>query len=175
MTREEIDANDLRVNSTTLWKEQWLLLTSGDYEQGHYNSMTVAWGSMGVMWKKPFVQVVVRPGRYTYEFIEKYPDFTLSVLPEGFRNTMSLMGSESGRFKDKIAESGLTPLASLSVKAPAFSEAELILECRTMYRDTIKPECFKDESLEINYPLKDYHTLYFAEILRACGTSDYWK
>ena len=36
--------------------------------------MTVSWGSMGMIWNKPFIQVVVRPQRHTFEFMEKYPD-----------------------------------------------------------------------------------------------------
>ncbi|QEN07991.1 flavin reductase family protein [Oceanispirochaeta crateris] len=175
MTRANIDVNELSVEPTAIWKDSWLLLTSGNLKDGLFNTMTVGWGSLGVMWKKPFVQVVVRPGRYTYEFMENYPDFTLCALPDDFRNTMSLMGSISGRFKDKIAESGLTPLASLRVGSPSFEEAELILECKTMYRDRIKPENFYDDSLEMNYPLKDYHVVYFGEILRATGVSKYQR
>jgi flavin reductase (DIM6/NTAB) family NADH-FMN oxidoreductase RutF len=85
------------------------------------------------------------------------------------------VASISGRSKDKIAESGLTPLASLRVGSPSFEEAELILECKTMYRERIKPENFYDDSLDMNYPLKDYHLVYFGEILRATGVSKYQR
>jgi len=32
-----------------LWEDQWLLLTSGDFEEKRFNAMTVSWGSLGVM------------------------------------------------------------------------------------------------------------------------------
>ncbi len=173
MKRETIEAGDLRLDSVKLWEKRWLLLCSGDYASGHYNAMTVAWGSVGVMWHKPFAQVVVRPGRYTYDFMERYPEYTLSVLPEDMRESMSLMGSKSGRDMNKIEAAGLTVLPSETVAAPAFDEAELILECRKSYRQPFDPACFLDEKIEINYPRKDYHIVYYGEILNITGTADY--
>ena len=58
-----------------LWDVQYLLLTSGDYSTSHYNAMTIGWGSIGYIWRRPFIQVVVRPTRYTYEFMEKYDGY----------------------------------------------------------------------------------------------------
>jgi hypothetical protein len=94
-----------------------MLLMCGDYGIGHYNAMTVGWGSLGTMWGRPFVQVVVRPSRYTYEFMEQYDTFTLGAFPEEYRDAMLLLGTKSGRDGDKIGESGLTPIASVQVAA----------------------------------------------------------
>ena len=173
MNRKNIDPENLSVQAASIWSQQWLLLTAGDFKSGHYNAMTVGWGSIGTMWRKPFVQVVVRPGRYTFEFIERYTDFTLSVLPEKQRKALQLMGSLSGKDRDKIKEAGLTPLACELSGAPAFDEAELILECRTLYSDVMHPEKFKDPALEKHYPSKDYHHIYYGEILRASGVDRY--
>jgi flavin reductase (DIM6/NTAB) family NADH-FMN oxidoreductase RutF len=173
MNRQNIDIKRLNLNPIPLWSDQWLLLCAGDSEKDDYNAMTVAWGSMGVMWHKPFAQIVVRPGRYTNEFMEKYPDWTLSVLPESYRSAMNLMGSKSGRDMDKINDAGLSTCPSLKVGSPAFNEAELILECKTLYRDLMKPESFVDKSLDMKYPQKDYHIIYYGEILAARGTDRY--
>ena len=54
----EVDPTKLSIEAVDLWMNQWLLLTSGSRED--YNMMTVAWGSIGCMWEKPFAQVVVR-------------------------------------------------------------------------------------------------------------------
>ncbi len=173
MNRQEINLKEFTLKPTALWSGRWLLLTAGDFEKGEYNSMTVAWGSLGTMWHKPFAQVVVRPQRYTFEFMEKYPDFTLSVLPADQIKTMQLMGSKSGRDEDKIALAGLTPMVSQTVGAPAFEEAELIMECRKIYRDVIKKDSFLDPDLDSNYAQGDYHTIYFGEILKVMGTDSY--
>jgi hypothetical protein len=76
MNRSPIPIDRLLVKPMYLWDTQHWLLTSGDFAQGSYNMMTIGWGSLGVMWGRPFVQVVVRPVRYTYEFMERYDTFT---------------------------------------------------------------------------------------------------
>ncbi len=173
MNRINIEPKDLTVKATDIWADRWLILTAGDFKSGKYNPMTVAWGSIGTMWHKPFAQVVVRPQRYTFEFMERYPDFTLSVLPAEQKKAMQLMGSVSGRDRDKISEAGLTVMASEIVQAPAYDEAELILECRTLYTDKMRPEGFKDPALDNNYKAADYHRIYFGEILRVSGLDKY--
>jgi flavin reductase (DIM6/NTAB) family NADH-FMN oxidoreductase RutF len=104
--------------------------------------MTVGWGSMGGMWGKPFVQVVVRPGRYTFQYMEKYPTFTLCAFPESCKKALTVLGTKSGRNSDKISESGLTVIESKVVEAPSYKEAKLILECRKMYWQDMDPKNF---------------------------------
>ena len=40
-----------------------------------------------------------------------------------------------------------------------------VLECRKIYWDDMEPEHFLDEDIEKKYPKKDYHRIYFGEIL----------
>ncbi|HHS12800.1 MAG TPA: flavin reductase family protein [bacterium] len=166
-----IPVDRLLVRPHFLWNHQWLLLTSGDFRSGHFNTMTVAWGSLGTMWHRPFVQVVVRPSRHTYTFMEKYDTFTLCAFPEAFREALQLLGSVSGRDEDKIARSGLHAAACPGVEAPGFEEAELMIGARKIYRYDLEPEQFLDSDIESNYPGGDYHRVYFGEILSVQGVS----
>jgi flavin reductase (DIM6/NTAB) family NADH-FMN oxidoreductase RutF len=128
--RTDIPLEQLGVLPFRLWNQRWFLLAAGVYsprETGGFNVMTVSWGSLGVIWGKPFALVVVRPGRHTRGFMEKSESFTLSVLPERLRGVLDFCGSRSGRDEDKVKATGLTPLASRRVPAPSFEEAELIL------------------------------------------------
>ena len=161
----------LRINE--LWKNQWLLLTVGNFEEGDFNTMTVAWGSLGVMWNKPFAMVVVRPTRYTFGFMNRFPDFTLSAFPSEYRKDLSLLGKKSGRDGNKIAKTRLHPIASQKTTSPAFAEAELILECRKTYWDDMNPEHFLEPSIRKNYEKHDEHRIYFGEVLRIKGTEKY--
>ena len=86
MNRITIKPENLTARIHFLWNDQWLLLSCGDFKNNEFNCMTVGWGSIGTMWSQPFVQVVVRPTRYTHLFMEKYPDKTLWIInPEGER------------------------------------------------------------------------------------------
>jgi flavin reductase (DIM6/NTAB) family NADH-FMN oxidoreductase RutF len=156
-----------------LWDKQWLLLTCGDFASADFNCMTVSWGSLGVMWNKPLAQVVVRPVRYTYQFMEKFPTFTLCAFPRTYRKALNLLGTLSGRDGDKMAASGLTPQAAITVAAPVYAEAELAIECRKMYWQDLDPSHFIDPDIDKNYPQKDYHRVYFGEIVAVNGVEKY--
>jgi flavin reductase (DIM6/NTAB) family NADH-FMN oxidoreductase RutF len=173
MVKNKIAIDQFTARIHYIWSEKWFLLTSGNFQEANYNTMTVAWGSFGIMWNKPFVQVVVRPTRYTYNFLQDYESFTLCAFPERYRDALKLLGSKSGRDGDKIAETGLTPTSSKVVDAPCFEEAELIIECKKLYWDDIDPLNFLDKTIQNNYPKKDYHRIYFGEIYNIEGIDYY--
>lgn len=171
MIRKPISLLALNARVHHLWHKQWFLLTSGDFEKQDFNTMTVGWGSLGTMWSKPFVQVFVRPTRYTFEFMERYDGFTLSAFSADHRKALSLLGTKSGRDGDKIKEAGLNPITSAQVTAPGFAEAVLILECKKMYWDDLDPSRFLDTGIDRHYSEQDYHRIYFGEVVAAFGTS----
>lgn len=173
MSRVPIRTDHLVARVHHLWLKQWLLLAAGDFEKGDFNAMTVGWGSLGTMWNKPFAQVVVRPTRYTYNYMERYGDFSLCAFPEAYRDDLQLLGTESGRDGDKIAKTGLTPAAGRQIASPVFAEASLILECRKIYADDFRPEMFLASEIENAYPERDYHRVYFGEIVTAEGEAPF--
>jgi flavin reductase (DIM6/NTAB) family NADH-FMN oxidoreductase RutF len=169
MERHEIAIDDFSIKPIHQFDKGWFLLTAGDLAGKVFNAMTVSWGGIGYIWRRPIVQVVVRPTRYTYQFMEEYDSFTLCAFPEDNRDALSLLGSKSGRNGDKILESGLTPIASQKVAVPGYAEAELIIECRKIYWGDIDPQHFLSADIHQNYHLKDYHRFYFGEILHLEG------
>jgi len=173
MQRQIIDISKLHIQPHNLFHHQWVLLAVGDFQSGEFNAMTIGWGALGTMWSKPFSFVAVRHSRYTYEFMEKFETFTLSAFPEEYQDALNLLGTRSGRDGDKIADSGLTPEASIQVPAPSFTEAEIIIECRKIYADDLNPAHFLDESIYRHYPNRDFHCIYYGEILAAAGTEKY--
>ncbi len=173
MIRKAIDIAQLKVQPHHLFNNQWLLLTAGDFEKRDFNTMTIAWGALGTMWSKPFALVAVRHSRYTFEFMEKYDNFTLSVFPKQYQDALTLLGSRSGRDGDKIAASGLTPEAAHRISSPTFEEALIVLECQKNYGDDLEPEHFYDPDIMNHYPRKDYHRIYFGEIIQTFATDEY--
>lgn len=169
MSLQNIPFDLWQVKPHDLWDNQSLLLTSGDFSTGKYNCMTVGWGSFGTMWSRPFVMVVVRPQRYTFEFMESFGSFTLCAFPEKYQPALALLGSRSGRDGNKIQESGLTAICSNEVAAPSFKEANLIIECNKVYWEDMKPDHFLAGYIQSKYPNSDYHRIYFGEILSIFG------
>ncbi len=175
MNRVEISFDKFSLDIFKSWGSDWFLLTAGIHKPGKFNTMTVAWGSFGVMWQKPFAMVVVRPSRHTHAFIEKFDTFTLCAFPPEYRKVLNYCGTKSGRDVDKVKETGLTLIGSAKVDAPGFDEAELIVECRKIYFDDIKPKNFLDASIERNYSGTDYHGVYFGEVVSINGVKKYLK
>ncbi len=158
------DVLNLKENVFHLLESDWMLLTAGI--AGKYNMMTAAWGGLGILWRKPVAYIFIRPQRYTYEFAEKYPNLTISFFGEDQRHILNLCGSKSGRDIDKMNIDGLTPI-EMDSGAVSFKEARLILDCRKIYFDDLEPSGFVDQSIDKNYPIKDYHRMYVCEILNA--------
>ena len=173
MKLHAIKADELLMQPIALWDHDWLLLTSGDFSKGTYNAMTVAWGGFGNMWNLPIAVIVVRPTRYTFEFINTFTDFTLCGFEKEFQTALKILGTKSGRDGDKIAASGLTPQAAEKVKAPVFQQANLHIECRQIYRTDYEPSQFLDKRIIKNYSDNDFHTLIFGEILASRGSEKY--
>jgi flavin reductase (DIM6/NTAB) family NADH-FMN oxidoreductase RutF len=161
----KVDVTKLPLDAVDLWMNQWLLLTAGTLDD--CNMMTVAWGSVGCMWSKPFAQIVVRPQRHTRKYIEQFDSFTLCAFPEKYRQDLLTLGTISGSDGDKLPQTGLTLKESQSISAPSYHEANLILECRKIYCQDMDPSGFLDEIIHDSYPAKDYHRIYFGEILAA--------
>ncbi len=173
MHRNEIDPESLTILPHHLFHYKNVLLTSGDYSAGEYNTMTIGWGGIGTMWSRPSVMVFVRPSRFTYEFMEKSKDFTLTTFPRAYNPAIELLGTKSGRDGDKIAEAGLTPIASIKTTSPGFDEAELIIECVKLYWQDLAPEQFLDSEIFKFYTKQDFHRFYIGEIVHIAGTADY--
>ena len=158
---QEIALKDLKFNPFTMINHEWMLLTAGNEHK--CNTMTVSWGSLGVLWNKPVATVYVRPTRYTLEFLDREETFSLCVFEEKYRAALNYCGSHSGRDGDKIKAADLTPL--FDGTTPYFQEAKAVLVCKKLYRQDFDPACFLDPSLDAaNYPKKDYHKMFVASI-----------
>ena len=135
----------------------------GASADGRVNAMTASWGGMGVLWNKNVVFVFLRPQRFTKTLVDKAEYFSLSFFGEEARGMLTYMGRVSGRDEDKIAAQGLNfdPVNG----APVFEKAQTTLICRKLYRQTLDEKCFIDGTIaEKNYPAKDWHDVYVAEI-----------
>lgn len=158
---KEIKPEECKDNAFTMIGKEWMLIAAGDSEKS--NAMTASWGGVGVMWGRNVAYIVVRPQRYTKEFLDTKERFTLNFLPEEYRKALNYMGTVSGRDTDKMKESGLH--VTVQDEVPAFEESRMVLVCRKLFVQEMKEESFlQQEIVEKWYPNKDYHTLYIAEI-----------
>jgi len=159
---KEIGPESIEGNPFEMIGKQWFLITAGTMES--YNTMTGGWGALGYLWNRNVALAYVRPVRHTFVFTEKHPLFTLSFFPEESRDALKYCGSHSGRDVDKASETGLTPFAP-TPETVSFTQANLIMVCRTLYAHFLKPENFADQGLNrLCYPEPDHHRVYIGDI-----------
>ncbi len=173
MIKREISLDTLHLDGIDL-TNRCMLITAGKLDDGNYNTMTANWGFFGTIWFNPSVLLVLRPQRYTFEFIKEYEDFTISILPEQHKAIYALMGSSSGRDSDKMNRNPLTAIASEKVASPSYAEACLTLECQKLYIGDLDGNGIVDPHIiEEDYPNRDFHKMVIGKIVHAWKTEDF--
>lgn len=134
---QKIEPRDIEGNVFRMFHEEWFEVAAG--KPGDMNLMTIAWGTMGMLWNKPVVTVYVSTSRYTYEFMEKNDYFTITHFPASMRDKLQYLGTASGRDEDKVAGAGLTAEFT-DLGNPIFAEADLAIECKKLYAEQFKAD-----------------------------------
>ncbi|ELC8442816.1 flavin reductase family protein [Clostridium perfringens] len=157
----KIKNEELKESPFKLIGKDWMLITAKKDDK--VNTMTASWGGLGVMWGKDVAYIVVRPQRYTKEFIDNSDTFSLTFFDDEYKKTLGYLGKVSGRDEDKISNSNLT--LNTCENTPYFEEGKVILVCKKLYGQYLDPKCFLEDGIDERwYPEKDYHMLYIAEI-----------
>lgn len=159
---KKISAEEIQGNAVKMIGSDSMLITAGNIKS--FNTMTAAWGGIGFLWKLPVVYIFIRPQRYTYEFVENNDYFTISFFEKEYRKILNFCGTKSGRYYDKMAETGLIPFETEN-KNIIYEQSYLSLECEKVYFDDVKAENFLTENIHKLYPAKDYHRMYVGEIV----------
>lgn len=158
---KELGAEEFNKNPFQLIGREWMLVTAKKGDK--MNTMTAAWGGLGIMWDKNVAFIVIRPSRYTKEFIDSADTLSLTFYDKEYKKQLAYLGSVSGRDEDKISKSNFTVV--YEGETPYFKEANLAIICKKLFRQEFTPDSFVENGLvEKYYPGKDYHTLYIAEI-----------
>jgi flavin reductase (DIM6/NTAB) family NADH-FMN oxidoreductase RutF len=158
---KEIKPEEFKESAFKLIGKDWMLITAA--KEDKVNTMTAAWGGLGVMFNKNVVYAVIRPQRYTKEFVDYADTFSLTFFEDSLKKQLGYLGKVSGRDEDKISKANLT--VQYEKATPYFEEAKLVIICKKLYTQDFKPENFLDKELEQRwYPENDHHTLYIAEV-----------
>ena len=156
---KEITAKEINGNLIKAIADEWMLITAGD--KNGYNMMTASWGFIGEMWGSDSVSIMVRPQRYTMDFIDNNDYFTLSFYGDK-KEIHKVCGSMSGRDVNKTELTGLTPIFIDS--SVYCDEARLVIVCKKQYVQRLSEDCFIDKEPLKWYDNKDYHYMIIGKI-----------
>lgn len=139
-----------------------------------FNFMAISWGTMGVLWNKPVINVYVRECRNTFDSVQE--EFTVSVSDKTEAEVMKIAGTMSGRDVDKVALLKPEFVDSEIINVPGYKQMPFTLECKVLHKmefdwDQIPEEAkkmFHSSSNDKGYHddgKRDFHTVFTAEIV----------
>jgi flavin reductase (DIM6/NTAB) family NADH-FMN oxidoreductase RutF len=126
------------------------------------NTMTIGWGFVGYMWRKPHFMVMVRPQRYTQSLLMYADSFTVSVPYGGLEDELRVCGTQSGKDIDKSKVVNFVP--AKAVDSPVVAGCDMYYECKITYFDLMEARRVPVEVEKSMYN-EDHHVFYFGEIV----------
>lgn len=173
MKKRKIDVMDY---SSDIVKELPKGIFLNTKSNGKFNSMAIAWGTIGYNWNRPVFACYVREGRFTRELLDENPEFTISVPVGAYdKKIMKVCGNQSGRDVDKVQEANLTLVEPETNSVNGIKELPLTIECKVIYRQEQDLSLLPDDILQRYYPQdvdssnpgsnQDFHITYFGEIV----------
>lgn len=142
------------------------VIMSGD--SANANAMTIGWGALGnyTGYNCPIVTIFVAPARYTHEYLEQYPRFTLMEFDNP--DIPRYLGTHSGRDGDKTEALGLH-IAYTENGTPYYVEAKTVIECEIMTVFHQTADDFRSQHMSSFYEnfSAGIHTAYFGKVIGA--------
>ncbi|MBR2028621.1 MAG: flavin reductase [Oscillospiraceae bacterium] len=147
--------------SLSIFQSDWALVTAGSTD--NCNTMTIGWGGLGTLWRKPVCTVYVKPCRYTHSFMDANDYFTVSFFGDEYRSALSVLGTKSGRDGNKIAEVGFDVVPC--GESVTFRQAKTTLLCRKIYRQDLSADAMPADVIEKYYTEEAPHTVFIGEVI----------
>lgn len=148
-------------NPFDLFKEWGITLVKNN---DNVNPMTIGWGGLGILWRKPCCTVYIHKVRYSKELFDKEDLFSVSFFNmDKYKKELSLFGTVSGKDVDKTKESGFSVKYHMDI--PYYEEADVIIFCKKMGQTDFDPTKINVDAINEWYQKDGVHTIYFGEII----------
>ncbi|MCI9518012.1 MAG: hypothetical protein HFK08_01995 [Clostridia bacterium] len=132
-----------------------------------HNVMSTHWGVIGTLWNKQVFVLPVRESKLSHEIIESTKSFAVCMPIKDMRDEIVLCDHLSGFKADKFAELRLHPKRARHIDSYVVGDCGYILECKVILSTNMSKANMSDELLKDMYFHKDFHTMYFGEIVDA--------
>jgi flavin reductase (DIM6/NTAB) family NADH-FMN oxidoreductase RutF len=163
--RKEIGTFDVFRETLDKLKGNGIILLAGNPP----NPMTIGWGTLGEIWHMPVFTVLVRPTRFTFNLMEESKTFAVCLFSDNYKKELAICGSKSGRDTDKMKSCGFTLENGIRIDTPFITEADIHYECRIVHKHPLDANMLDAKVDQRFYPKKDYHMVYYGEILGVYG------
>lgn len=148
-------------NPFAIFKEWGITLVK---DKDNANPMTIGWGGLGILWRKPCCTVYIHKTRYSKSLFDNEKSFSVSFFDKDrYKKELEIFGSVSGKEFDKTKASGLT--LNYYQDIPYYEEADVIIFCKKMGQTDFDINKVDEDSINTWYQKDGVHTIYFGEII----------
>ena len=158
--RVQVELSEVFQETMTKLAGDGILLVAGDTP----NPMTIGWATIGHIWNKRIMTVMVRPIRYTFGLMETFKDFSVCILPHEYHKELNFCGTRSGRDVNKLEACNLNVEKCAKVDSFFISESTIHFECRIVHKHWLDPVSLDPAIVSRYYPNNDFHMVYYGEI-----------
>lgn len=158
--RKQVDLFDVFHETLDKLAGDGILLVAGDPP----NPMTIGWATIGSIWNRQIMTVLVRPVRHTFSLMQTAESFSVCVLPDEYRKALNICGNRSGRDMNKMEFCRLDTERCITVNSFFISQSEIHFECRMVHKHFLEPGNLDQKITDRFYPKKDFHMVYYGEI-----------
>ena len=101
----------------------------------------------------------------TFELMEQSTEFTVNFFSQDYGKELAICGTQSGRETDKMFLCGFQAENGILIHAPFIYQSLFHYECRIIHRHRLDPETLDRQIIKRYYPKKDFHMVYYGEIV----------
>lgn len=157
---KKIELKDYQENFSYHMTKDAALVTAGSIN--NFNTMTIGWAHLGIVWGKETLVVYVRPSRYTYKFMEENEYFTVSFFDKTHKKALGFLGTKSGRDLDKVKEVNFHPIEVNN--SVTFQEARVTFVLEKIYHQDLDSSVINEDIKNKYYGDNCFHRIYIGEI-----------
>lgn len=159
---KEYNPNEITYNIYDKFNNDWALVMANHHEKN--NPMTISWGTTGILWNKPVMQVYVRNTRYTKPLMDGSSYYSVSFFEKDFHEALVYCGTKSGKNEDKIAKCRFHIKEYENVKY--IEEASITYIMKKIYQVDLPINEETDSDIKKHYKPNELHTMYIGEIIK---------
>lgn len=155
---KHLNINELTENFVNKIDQQTALVTARK-KDGSFNMCTVAWASIGRLWRKNVITIYIKPIRFTDIFLIEDEYFTLSFLDKKHKDDLLYCGTKSGKDFNKITNTNLKPI--VLENGITFEDYDLVFVLKKIYQDQFKEKGLINQEDTIIVIIKMNHFIMF--------------
>lgn len=135
------------------------------------NSLTIGWGGLGVLWRKPTLTIYINKKRYSKKIFDNASYFSVCFFNKKYNKELGqFYGTLSGKHIDKIHNGPFT--IDYYEDIPFYKESEIVIFCKKIGQSDFDINLINLENIVEWYKQDGVHTIYQGEVIKVIKSED---